>query len=438
MVGLKAIKNFWVSILILVPAYLNAQLTVISYNIRYDNWGDSLNAWSFRKQALASFLLQKNPDILGFQEVLNNQLLDLDSLLNQSENSSSVYAWIGVGREDGLNAGEYCPIFFNRKKYKVLAWETRWLSPTPTVPSKGWDAALPRVATIGKFQELKTRREFVVINTHFDHLGEQARFNSAKALIAWVDTLLSEGTPVLLLGDFNADRNSKSIRWIFTSYKLNSAITSPAMAPKGTFNGFKDTVGPEIDYIFYSSHFHKLSSQIDYTQRGSGLYLSDHFPVISVFENAIPRFNVGICYPGAWAVQKIRLQAEYILNEKQSLSANITRLNVLWQTQTLGLEYRYYPTVRRKSKLGYYGFLSSGFGKADHYGNGSFAALGGGFVQQSFMGKSNRWFFEFQVGARAGTMMTGDLESGGGFGGLLYIAGPLSVVDFRVNMGYRF
>lgn len=428
-----------------IPSILQAQLTVISFNIRYDNPADSQNAWSYRRHSLSEFVLKQNPDIVGLQEVLPHQIQDLDSMLNSHSDPSLAFSWVGVGREDGQQNGEFCPIFYNRKKYKLLAWETRWLSPTPSVPSKGWDAALPRIATIAKFQEYTSRREYVVINTHLDHLGEQAKINSAKLLVSWLDTLAEESAPVLVLGDFNADRKSSPIRWIMASQRVFMANAS-SLNSQGTFNGFVDrsltaeapNSATEIDFIFYSHHFQLISSTIDYTQRGPGLFLSDHYPVIAKFHNTMPTANLSICYPGAWAVQKIRAQAEFPLSEKQSIGVILTRQNVLWQTQSLGLEYRYYPTVRKKSKLGYYGNLSTGFGKADSYGSGVYSAIAGGFVQQNFSGRSKRWLLEIQIGGRAGAMLTGDLESGGGFGGLLYIAGPLSVVDFRVNMGYRF
>jgi len=426
--------------LLSISVSLKAQLTVISFNVRYDNHHDSLNAWKYRKDSLASFLINQQPDILSLQEVLHSQLLDLDSLLNFG-NSVSEYTWVGVGREDGKQTGEFCPIFYKNKKYRVLAWETRWLSPTSSIPSKGWDAALPRIATIAKMQELQSNREFVVINTHLDHLGELARLNSAKLIVTWLDTLAEEGVPVILMGDFNGDRKSSPIRWINASQRLILANASKSTYPRGTFNGFNDSLakrGPEIDFIFYSNQFLLLSSTIDYTQRGPGLFLSDHYPVIARFDNSVPTLNISICSPLAWTVQKIRVQAEFPLSEKKSIGVVLTRQNVLWQTQSVGLEYRYFPTIRKNSKSGYYGNFTNGFGKADHYGSGIYSAVSGGFLQQRFSGKNRRWLFEIQFGGRAGVMLKGDLESGGGFGGLLYIAGPLSIVDFRMNMGYRF
>ena len=414
--------------------------TIITFNLRYDNPADSLNSWQNRKSDLGAFIAKQNPDIIGFQEALSHQIVDLDSLLNNNSKSSQLeYSWVGVGREDGLRKGEFCPIFYLTSRYRLLAWESRWLSSTPSVPSKGWDAALPRIATMAKFQDIKSKREFAVINTHLDHVGKDARLNSTKYLIEVADTLLSQGIPVIIMGDFNSELKSDPMRWIAAYRKLQSVNQYNQPDSRGTFNGFKkNSNGPEIDYIFFSSNFELKSSKIDYTDRGEGQFFSDHYPVIATFQTTIPTVNLSLSNPGSWTVQKIRLQAEYPISDYHSIGLNVTRLNVLWQTYTIGSEYRYYSAVRNSSKAGFYGNASYGFGQADRYGQGSFVALSAGMVQQKFSGKHKQFLLEFLVGARAGAMLEGELESGGGFGGLLYIAGPLSILDFRLNMGYRF
>lgn len=149
------------------------------------------------------------------------------------------------------------------------------------------------------------------------------------------------------------------------------------------------------------------------------------------------KVNVSISTPLSFIAQKFRTQAEFNLSEKQSIGINMTNLFTIWQTTTVGLEYRYYTTIRKKSKIGFYSNLSSGSGKADNFNSGRFAAISAGMVNQIYLDKKQRLYFDFQVGGRAGAMITGDLESGGGFGGLLYIAGPLSVLDFRMNFGFR-
>lgn len=160
---------------------------------------------------------------------------------------------------------------------------------------------------------------------------------------------------------------------------------------------------------------------------------------IAVDSTSIPqhKINVSISTPLSFIAQKFRTQAEFNLSEKQSIGINMTNLATIWQTTTFGLEYRQYLTNNKKSKTGFYGNISTGGGKADNFNSGRFAAISAGVVNQIYIDKKQRLFFDFQVGGRAGAMITGDLESGGGFGGLLYIAGPLSVLDFRVNFGFR-
>ena len=128
-------------------------LEVVSYNIRYDNSQDGENQWDIRKETLASYLLKSSPDIIGMQEVLNNQLADLSNSLKE-------YKYVGVGREDGKTKGEYSPIFYRKSKLKVLMSSTFWLSETPQKISVGWDAALERICTYALFIDRKSKKHF--------------------------------------------------------------------------------------------------------------------------------------------------------------------------------------------------------------------------------------------------------------------------------------
>lgn len=68
---------------------------------------------------------------------------DLQTLLGEG------WSWVGVGRDDGYQAGEYSPIFYNSDLYESISHEYVWLSPTPSVPgSKGWDAVSPFLSCI--------------------------------------------------------------------------------------------------------------------------------------------------------------------------------------------------------------------------------------------------------------------------------------------------
>ncbi|MBI4811682.1 MAG: endonuclease/exonuclease/phosphatase family protein, partial [Ignavibacteriales bacterium] len=174
---------------------------VMSFNIRYNNPGDSLNSWQYRKERVAQLIRYHKADVCGLQEALTDQIHDLTSLLPD-------FAWYGVGREDGKSTGEYCPIFYRRNRFQLIQHGTFWLSPFPdSVGSRGWDAALPRRVTWGCLEEHKTGKIFFVMNTHFDHKGETARRMSASLLLDSVKSKIAYA-PVIVTGDFNSDDSS--------------------------------------------------------------------------------------------------------------------------------------------------------------------------------------------------------------------------------------
>ena len=122
------------TLVLIILFFINcSQVKVVSYNIRYKSSNEDINSWDNRKYYVSKFLLNESPDFIGLQEVTNSQLQDLlKSLVN--------YSYIGVGRDDGIDKGEFSPVFFNKKKFKVLFQDTFWLSDTPEKVSIGWDA----------------------------------------------------------------------------------------------------------------------------------------------------------------------------------------------------------------------------------------------------------------------------------------------------------
>ena len=153
-----------------------SQSSFMSFNIRYDNKGDMENSWDNRKEELAGMVKYYNPDLLGIQEGLYNQVMYLDEMLPE-------YDWIGKGRNDGKTKGEFSAIFYKKEKWENIFNTTIWLSETPDSVSKGWDAALERIATMGLFRNLKNKDTIFVINSHFDHIGNVARQKSAELIL---------------------------------------------------------------------------------------------------------------------------------------------------------------------------------------------------------------------------------------------------------------
>lgn len=256
----------------------------MTFNIRYDNPADAPNDWNSRKGAVAIFLQDESPDFFGIQEGLLHQVLYIDSQLNRT------HSFIGVGRDSGDDRGEYCALFYNFSKYtpaKIVSLPTTlWLSKTPQRPSRGWDAALPRIATIGQFRELSTGKTWLVINTHFDHMGVTARQKSVMMLYKIIKRHQKKFDGMVLMGDFNLSPEEKPIQWL--SKRLKDVATETD--PRGTFNGFKSRMhalnpGRRIDYIFTLPHLKTSDYKVDYRFRISPTpdsafgYLSDHYPV---------------------------------------------------------------------------------------------------------------------------------------------------------------
>ena len=220
---------------------------IMTYNIRYDNPNDGENQWSKRKAFLSNQIAYNDPDVFGIQEGLHHQVTYLDSALVD-------YKYLGVGRDDGKTKGEYSAIFYNTKKLKVIKKSTIWLSETPNKISVGWDASMERICTYALFEDVNTNRRFWVFNTHFDHIGKEARIQSAKLIIETLESLNKKNYPVAVMGDLNLKPESKPIQYL--SSVLNDSKTvclSTPFGPTGTFNGFKfdKPVTDRIDYIFY-------------------------------------------------------------------------------------------------------------------------------------------------------------------------------------------
>lgn len=257
----------------------NAQFQVMSFNIRYDNPDDAPNNWDNRKDRVANLINFYEPAFLGTQEAEFHQLDYLDQQLTQ-------YSWIGVGRTDGKKAGEFSALMFDTTKVELVADSdsTIWLSKTPEKPSKNWDAALPRILTWGKFRIKSTDQNIFVFNTHFDHIGDTARAESAKIILNTIEENAGDA-PVVLTGDFNIVDSSEPYK-ILTSTFLSDAYNTtkiPNVGPSFTFSGF--SVGEieekrRIDYIFTNDRIDVLKHAV-ISSFYDGYYPSDHLPVIT-------------------------------------------------------------------------------------------------------------------------------------------------------------
>ena len=262
--------------LLLIPAGLFAQqINIMTFNIRFNNPGDSINAWPNRIEMVNGLLKFYEPGIFGLQEALYGQILDIQEGLPD-------YEWFGVGRDDGDKAGEFIPIFYNTKKFILLEKGHFWLSENCEKPGLGWDAACNRITTWGKFQSKVSGKKFFVFNTHFDHMGVEARKNSAVLIREKIEKMTNgNDLPVILTGDFNLTPDQEPISLI-KKYMTDSRDISeqPPYGPVGTYNGFKP--GSEgdrrIDYIFVQGGIKVLKYAV-LSDSKENRTPSDHLPV---------------------------------------------------------------------------------------------------------------------------------------------------------------
>ena len=255
------------------------ELNVMTFNIRYNTKNDSLNAWPYRKDNAASQVLFHNVHILGVQEALHEQMMDMGQSLSR-------FKFTGVGRDDGKTKGEYSAIFYDTTRLTLAESKTFWLSLTPEVPgSRGWDANITRIVTWARFRDTRTKKLFFVFNTHFDHIGQEARRESAKLLKRKVKEIAGNN-PVIIMGDFNAKPSEEPIMVLvndpdkFTDSKALSV--QPHYGPEGTFNGFgsKERDNEPIDHIFLKGKW-KVLQHATLSQTWGGRFSSDHFPVFA-------------------------------------------------------------------------------------------------------------------------------------------------------------
>lgn len=280
-------KLFYFLAVILLLASCNSKpinLNVMSFNIRYDNPDDSLNNWQYRKDVAAKTIKNQNADIVGTQEVLVNQLNDLKSRLPE-------YNAIGVGREDGIEKGEYSAILYKKDRFKEIKSGYFWLSETPEVAgSKGWDGACERIATWAILEDISSKKQLFFINTHLDHVGKIARQEGVTLLLSRANAL-ANGLPIIMTGDFNATPESDVIKHVTDVNSPEHLIHSKDIAvEKGgtdwTFHGFGKVPMERrefIDYVFVSKGI-KVAKHSVLPEKLDDIFISDHSVVVAQIE----------------------------------------------------------------------------------------------------------------------------------------------------------
>ncbi|KAI8871769.1 endonuclease/exonuclease/phosphatase family protein [Ramicandelaber brevisporus] len=267
-------------------------LRVLTHNIRYaaTDLDGQERPWPERKQHLINelkFNTFGTDSLIFLQEALDGQLGDVMSGINSGPHE---WDYIGVGRDNGQRKGEYSPILYRPAVWKLKKFETIWMSTTPSVPSKGWDAGSIRILTVGLFE--RDGRLFLILNTHLDNQGTVSRFESAKLILKTIKSYISSNPihAVIFGGDLNSQQNQEAYQTLTSS---DSPLTDCAQLAANrygdihTFTGFENNpddlvvldytmVGPKnvLDSVTVPN-YGVLPNRFE-----DGIYLSDHRAVV--------------------------------------------------------------------------------------------------------------------------------------------------------------
>jgi endonuclease/exonuclease/phosphatase family metal-dependent hydrolase len=257
-------------------------LVTMSFNIRYGTARDGDDAWPLRREQAIDVVRDFAPAVLGLQEALRFQI---DEILEALPH----YGEVGVGRDDGVDAGEHSSILYDPRRLELLDGGTFWLSDTPEVPgSMSWGNRVTRIAVWAHLHDRATDRGFRVFNTHWDHESQPARERSARLILERIAQAAGPDDPVILMGDFNAGERNPAFRALLDGFvDTYRAIHPPAEGEQvGTFHAFTgEPAGEKIDAILVSPHWRTLDARIVRSHR-NGRYPSDHFPVTATLERA--------------------------------------------------------------------------------------------------------------------------------------------------------
>lgn len=269
-------------------------LLAMTYNIRLDTPADGDDAWPHRRNFLIAQIAVMRPELLGLQEVLPHQKRELETALPD-------YLFVGVGRDDGREQGEFAPLAIDRRQFRVTEHGTFWLSPTPDVPSLGWDGAFKRMVTWARITRRADGDRLLVLNTHWDHVGTVARMQSGAIMREWIARNRRKGEEVIVMGDFNAGADEPSVQQLTVDAGkgavLADARTAAAMGsfgPRISFNGFDPfpREGKLIDHVFTSAAIAVRAHGV-IAQHENGRVASDHFPVVALLD--LPQRKPGRC-----------------------------------------------------------------------------------------------------------------------------------------------
>lgn len=255
-------------------------ITMMTFNIRYLNDQDGPDHWEHRVEAVARTI--NEADVVGLQEARKPQIDDLTERLGDFE-------WYGVGRDDGMERGEFTPIFWRRDRFAVQDRGTFWLASDPTsVGATDWGARIPRICSWVALSDRTSGESLWVMNTHFDHLSQTARIESARLLRQQAEQIAA-GKKVVVMGDLNCTPDSEPLQILTGSeapgMRFRDSIEQSQREPEGpagTWNGFKAIEDRRIDFILVNGGVDQVVSHRTLDPRtADGRFASDHLPVVA-------------------------------------------------------------------------------------------------------------------------------------------------------------
>jgi len=293
----------------------------MSFNLRYDTEADGLNAWNYRKDLVASTILFHRPDVFGVQEAKHHQMSDLAERLRE-------FGWVGAGRDDGDQGGEYSAVFYRKSAFDIVDSGTFWLSETPEViGSRSWESACVRICSWIRLRlKLKDVSDLFVFNSHFDHKSYRAREQAALLLTRHIPKIVEKALErtqsqapisIVVMGDFNDEPHSNTYKNIVGTNVVTPPLPEGAPDPilpeiilfndarenakykhNADAGSFTDWIHrPEehtkskilIDYILYYGNLEPQQFGIICELGLGGKQASDHRPIVADFN-----FNHGV------------------------------------------------------------------------------------------------------------------------------------------------
>ena len=284
----------------------------MSFNVR-GNFPEKYEArlWDTRADLNVRTIRKYQPDIIGFQEVQPQNSAVYTQQLTAYDRA---FGWEGdadVDTEEDTRWVFYNPIYWRRDRFELVESGGFFLSDTPDVWSKGWDAAFVRGANWVRLRSLQSGAEVVHLNAHLDHIGETARIEGSKLIVQRLNAV-NPGLPSIVTADFNSRAWQPPDE---DKIKYPSVVRRDALPPGGTVHqvymdaDFRDTYDEAGHYnqlnmntfhAFMGEEFPSCGLRIDWVLIRDGAELqietesfnilrdgeppvfpSDHYPVMA-------------------------------------------------------------------------------------------------------------------------------------------------------------